>query len=172
MRVIIATILTALLLAALGGCRSKRDLVAEVSSTATTEHTATASTTLEELLTTSGSSATDKEEEREVEENVTATIVAERLDTSGRVVERMTAIITTDRSEQSKKKEVAEASDTATLRSDYSEQHRDTTIITNDTIASVEEEIERGSGTAGLIVAIVIIAILSVLWRLHSADTL
>lgn len=165
MRLITSIILTVLLAIALLGCRSKRHVTAEATTSIAIESSTTA--TAEELRERIewNNVNTSTGEDITITEDLTATIVSERLDTSGRVIQRTTAILTNNRHEESKKKIDAQSADTTTERHESKITISDTSTITTDTNAEYSEIIEREPHSASLLVAFLIIGVLVIIWR-------
>lgn len=158
MRTIITIILTCLLACSLSACKSKRHFAVTADSKVTAEHLTTSSSEEAETITSGSTERTTKEVLADLAENLSAVITTERLDTSGRVVERTTAVINAERRQETKKKDVAEKRDTTTTERRAEEYHRDTTFTMADMSASVEEELERSPSFGNVLIFVALVA--------------
>jgi hypothetical protein len=113
---------------------------------------------VEETITAGSAERTTEEVLAEFAENLNAVITTERLDTSGRVVERTTAVINAERRQETKKKDVAEKRDTTIIERRAEEYHRDTTFTTADISASVEEDLELSPSFGNVLIFVALVA--------------
>lgn len=165
MRLITSIILAGLLAISFLGCRSKRHMTAEATTSIATESRTTA--TAEELTERikMNNVNTSIGEDITITEDLTATIVSECLDTSGRVFQRTTAILTNSRHEESKKKIEAQSADTTTERHESKIIISDTSTTTTDINVEYSDVIEREPHSASLLVAFLIIGVLVIISR-------